>query len=503
MVASDPMATDSIAEGSQEAGWRSQARKSRDPVIVDDAHPFDLDAYISSYTGRTAVARLLHIANVCPSLAQPAYARAVRLLRESREPNTYLNTIAQHNSLSGADHIEPDKKWVDDIHNQNLSDKNKLEVELKAYSSNMIKESIRMAHRDLGDFYRMTSDNSNALKHYTKSREFCTTSQHVLEMCLSVLELLVEQQNYSHISTYIFKAEAALDAIPAQQAAPQGAATTATQSQAPKKSAEREKVQTKLDFCSALAALGVSNYEKAATGFLKLGYKGLEDWFGKLVAPSDIAAYGVLCALATLPRSALVSRLGLSQPGSSKGSSATSEPPPFAYYLEQEQYVRELVDAYVNSKFKTVLELLDRFSSRHILDINLSPHVQELTTMIRDRAIVLYFQPFASIRLDRMALAFGLPADQLEKMVVALIQAGQIKGRVDSQNKILRAKDLDQRVAMFTRAEKVGKAIQSSNHKLLLRIRLMQNDLQVPKPSLKDNKGSSLLGAVPTQMVLE
>lgn len=93
--------------------------------------------------------------------------------------------------------------------------------------------------------------------------------------------------------------------------------------------------------------------------------------------------------------------------------------------------------------------------------------------MIRDRAIVLYFQPFASIRLDRMALAFGLPAEQLEKLVVALIQAGQIKGRVDSQNKILRAKDLDQRVAMFTRAEKVGKAIHSSNHKLLLRIRLL------------------------------
>lgn len=82
----------------------------------------------------------------------------------------------------------------------------------------------------------------------------------------------------------------------------------------------------------------------------------------QLVTPSDIAIYGVLCALATLPRSTLVTRLGLSVPGSGKGGSSSSEPPPFAYYLEQEQYVRELVDAYVGSKFKTVLLLLERHS---------------------------------------------------------------------------------------------------------------------------------------------
>jgi len=226
----------------------------------------------------------------------------------------------------------------------------------------------------------------------------------------------------------------------------------------------------------------------------------------QLVSPGDIAVYGVLCALATLPRSSIVARLGLTQPGTGKGASTTSEPPPFAYFLEQEQYVRELVDAYVASKFKTVLDILDRLSARHSLDIILSPHIQELTQNIRDRAIVLYFQPFASIRLDRMALAFGLPADELEKLVVKLIQAGKIKGRVDSQNKILRAKDQDQRTAMFARAEEVGRNIQSSNRKLLLRIRLcvvssasllsvlilvlrMQNELQISKP--KESKGGA------------
>lgn len=46
-----------------------------------------------------------------------------------------------------------------------------------------------MAHRDLGEFFRQTGDYSSSLKHFTKSREFCTTSQHVLEMCISILEV--------------------------------------------------------------------------------------------------------------------------------------------------------------------------------------------------------------------------------------------------------------------------------------------------------------------------
>ena len=46
-----------------------------------------------------------------------------------------------------------------------------------------------MAHRDLGAFHRTTGQYDLALRHYTKSREFCTTGAHVLEMCLSVLEV--------------------------------------------------------------------------------------------------------------------------------------------------------------------------------------------------------------------------------------------------------------------------------------------------------------------------
>lgn len=75
--------------------------------------------------------------------------------------------------------------------------------------------------------------------------------------------------------------------------------------------------------------------------------------------------------------------------------------------------------------------------TRHQIDIHLAQHVFDLTNLIRNWAVVLYFQPFATIRLDRMSAAFGWTVDEVEAQVVGLIQSGDIQGRVDSQNKVL------------------------------------------------------------------
>ena len=56
--------------------------------------------------------------------------------------------------------------------------------------------------------------------------------------------------------------------------------------------------------------------------------------------------------------------------------------------------------------------------------------------LIRNSAVVLYFQPFATIKLDRMSAAFGWTIEEVEHHVVNLIQSGDIQGRVDSQNKV-------------------------------------------------------------------
>jgi COP9 signalosome complex subunit 1 len=471
-------------------GYTAQTSGKKQTLVpVDDAHPFDLDSYISAYSGRTAVHRLIHIIAICPSIAPQAFQLAVQKIEELRDPSLYATVISTYEQLSSV--TEPalpepsevaqlDPKWIEEATKKNQAEKMKLEVELKTYANNMIKESQRMGHRDLGAYFRSVGDYSTALKHHTKSREYCTTSQHVLDMCLSVLELLIEQRNYTHIPTYVFKADAALDAARAsasknEKEAPSGPSApkmTATN----KRSAEREKVQSKLDFATALSHIGQANYEKAAITFLKLGSaEQLGDWMGQLVAPGDIAIYGTLCALASLSRPAIKAQL--------------LENSIFGVYIEQEPYVRELVEAYMGSNFKSVLDLLARYSTRHYIDIHLASHVHDLTNLIRNCAIVLYFQPFSSIKLERMSAAFGWTVEEVEQHVVALIQSGEIHGRVDSQNKILQAKMTDYRTELFARAIKTGAEIQSANRKLLLRMRLQQAELVIKAPKAQNREG--------------
>ncbi|CCM06321.1 uncharacterized protein FIBRA_08573 [Fibroporia radiculosa] len=447
---------------------------------IDDAHPFDLDGLVSSYSGRSLVDRLVPVISSCPTLTGQALQLALQEILQMRDPNLYRAVLAAYEQAATAskgqlppssDVAPTDQKWIDETNQKNQADRTKLEVELKTYTSNMIKESIRMAHRDLGDFFRSIGDHANSLKHHTKSREFCTTSQHVLDMCLSVLELLVEHRNYPHIATYVFKAEAALDAtasaarMSANAAAPT-APPAAAAANKEKMAADREKVQSKLDVALALSHLGQTQYEKAATAFIKVGsIKSLGEWIGKMIAPADIAVYATLCALATFTRPAIRAQV-LDNDG-------------FGAYIEQEPYVRELLEAYMGNRFKDVLALLDKYSTRHSLDIHLASHMSILTNLIRSRALVLYFQPFASIKLERMSVAFGWSIEELEQHVVNLIQGGEIQARVDRQNKILKAKETDQRAVLFSRAIKSGEQMQAANRKLLLRMRLY---VTIPNP---------------------
>lgn len=133
-----------------------------------------------------------------------------------------------------------------------------------------------MAYRDLGNFYRSLGDTTNALKHYSKGRESCTTASHVLQMNMAAVELLVEQLNYAQIYSYVFKAESALESAAASGGASGGAAGGAGSG---KTDSEYERAKAKLQLASGIAQLGQGNFQKAAWTFLKLEKK-IDDWLG-------------------------------------------------------------------------------------------------------------------------------------------------------------------------------------------------------------------------------
>ncbi|TFY61636.1 hypothetical protein EVG20_g6986 [Dentipellis fragilis] len=131
------------------------------------------------------------------------------------------------------------------------------------------------------------------------------------------------------------------------------------------------------------------------------------------------------------------------------------------------------------------------WQTRHALDPLLAPHMASLTGHLRARALVQYFQPFSTIRLERMSAAFGWTVEQTEKEVVKLIQRGEILARVDSQNKILKARSTDPRAQLYAHALKTGADMQNATRKLLLRLRLQQTDLVVRKQQQTGQSGAA------------
>ena len=47
----------------------------------------------------------------------------------------------------------------------------------------------RRGHDDLGDHYLDCGDLSNALKCYSRARDYCTSAKHVVNMCLNVIKV--------------------------------------------------------------------------------------------------------------------------------------------------------------------------------------------------------------------------------------------------------------------------------------------------------------------------
>lgn len=83
----------------------------------------------------------------------------------------------------------PDLGWVELKNKKGAMKLEKLDTDLKNYRSNSIKESIRRGNDDLGDHHLDCGDLSNALKCYSRARDYCTSGKHVVNMCLNVIKV--------------------------------------------------------------------------------------------------------------------------------------------------------------------------------------------------------------------------------------------------------------------------------------------------------------------------
>jgi COP9 signalosome complex subunit 1 len=412
---------------------------------------FDLEQYISNYSGLTKIKRLIFIADNSTELRKEAARLAIQELKNGVNTLLYKEVVEKYGNEVGHTF---DANWVATVDQEAQKRLEKLEIELNSYRTNLIKESIRMGHNDLGDFYFSRGDMNNAVKSYLRTRDYCTSSKHVIQMCLSVIKIGIETGNFNLINQYVQKAE-----------------------QTPDVSANEDKVAvSKIAVASALVNLEAKKYKVVAKKLLECDIS-LDNDFNDVISLQDIAIYTGLTALATFDRRELYNLLDNSS---------------FKNFLELVPQVRELIQDFYESRYTSALEVLDKLLPELVFDIHLREHVQTLYGKIRSKALIQYVSPFTSVDMNRMAKVFNTSVIDLEREVASLIQDKQIKARIDSHNKILYARMTDQRNITFQRVIDFGDTYINETENNILRMNIMKHKDFVVKP-LRKFQGKQLI----------
>lgn len=225
---------------------------NEEQLLIVENPTLDLEVYANSYTGLAKLYRLICVADVCPSLRLEALKMAINYVSTTYNVTLYqvlhkkladlllaaaggggggangaavapaaagggagaLPDVAAQSaapSTSTADLPVFDPNWVETKSKKAALKLEKLDSDLKNYKSNSIKESIRRGHDDLGDHYLSCGDLQNALKCYSRARDYCTSGKHVVNMCLNVIKVALYLQNWSHVLSYVSKAESTPD----------------------------------------------------------------------------------------------------------------------------------------------------------------------------------------------------------------------------------------------------------------------------------------------------
>ncbi|XP_011628353.2 COP9 signalosome complex subunit 1 [Amborella trichopoda] len=410
--------------------------QKRPKAIMSGEH-LDVEAYASLYSGRTKILRLIFIAEHCgnPVTQIEAVRMAYDELKKG-ENTQLLREVAEKINGNLGPEYGVDYAWIHSVERRAEQRKEKLENELSGYKTNMIKESIRMGYNDFGDFHYARGLLGDAFKNYVRTRDYCTTSKHIIQMCLNVILVSIETGQFMHVTNYVNKAE-----------------------QTPE--LQDPIITAKLKCAAGLAHLEAKKYKPAARKFLETGPE-LGNNYTEVIAPQDVATYGGLCALACFDRTELKNKV--------------IDNINFRNFLELVPEVRELIHDFYASRYASCLEYLENLKPNLLLDIHLYDHVETLYEQIRHKAIIQYTLPFISVDLRTMASAFKTTVAGLEKELEALITDNQIQARIDSHNKILYARHADQRNATFQRVLQTGVEFDRDVRAMLLRANLVKHE---------------------------
>lgn len=303
-------------------------------------------------------------------------------------------------------------------------------------------------------------------------REYCTVPKHAAEMSLKLILTAVAQKSWMNVTSNAFKLQN-LNLKPEDKA----------------------KIEPMLAPLNGLSHLQNANYKDAAADFLRTdaAYGTVEAVAGvkpstQILSPNDVATYGGLCALATLPRHELTGRV--------------LENANFRSFLELESHLRRAIVAFCSSKYTQCLEILESYRADYLLDVHLQRHVQPLYGMIRRKSIVAHCAPYRQISIGALATAFGASEIAMEAELGSMIKSKDLDARLDLVDMLLVSPDEDGRSAAHARALKMADEHERTLRLRLFKISMLQHGFDIKAPPKKDLAPGSSTARLPSMRPL-
>ena len=468
--------------------------------IIEVHNPDPIDKRASPLTdpGRTVFRRLYLIASCSKVLGEEAARLAVAEAKRRNDVVQYHDAVSllRHITGGGDPSSDIDTAWVERKEKQNQAETQRLELELKGYKNNLIKESIRvslycalsglahvllsltcpgltlhsqMGNEDLCSHYYAIGDLVNALKAASRMREFCTTPAHIASTAFKIIHISIEQQNWLAVQSQVHK-------IRNLQMKPEDAARS----------------QPKQFAAMGLQQMDSGDFREAAVSFLMTD-ASLGESYNEVLTSNDVAVYGGLCALASMTRTELQTKV--------------LEDANFRNFLELEPHIRRAINFFCSAKYSQCLEILKSYRADYLLDIYLQPHYEKIVQDVRTKSIVEYLRPFSRVTLDNLEQVFG----QLETRqavtngtaqtngstnghsswgdtpsivdeLITLIESGQLHAKIDMIDRVVIADTIDEREDLHFNTLKMLDEFTREARLRMLRMSYINAGLEVKAP---------------------
>jgi len=404
-----------------------------------------LETYIGQYGTHGAVQRLQFIASKTErrSLSVDASRLSLDLLKRTTNTKAYTEVHASLKELAeGGDVLslpQYDTVWVEATQKQASILKEVYEQDLAQSKVTQIKETIRTCHAQLVNFSTEQGDYASALRYASKSREYCSEPHAVFSTCMTIIKLSALLRQYTDIQSFTSKAHH-------------------TQF-------KDEADQSKIYAAYGLYYMTSGKYKDAAFSFAQVKQQDLGPQFSDILCAQDVALYGVLCALASLERNEVQSKL--------LGSSSFQE------CLDLVPSIRDVTLDFCSCKYAACLASLEKLREPLTLDVHLHGQVNDICQQIRSKGMVQYFAPFVSVSLHSMAEAFNTNVDGIQSEVAQLVNKRQLDAKIDSHKKVLHVRHANQRKATYQNAMRVSQDFLDTTQALVLRMNLLKHDFGV------------------------